>query len=110
MAQIKNWDELEAAAASVGVTMDGVYDAATGLPLRKPVRTPTCPACGAKFQHDSALLRCKQCGMPDEISSEGMRAIRRYQKQVGLAVSRGARFSRRKHAHGRARGGKGRRS
>jgi predicted amidophosphoribosyltransferase len=103
--QVQNWEELEAAAASVGATMDDVLDAATGLPFRKPEKTPTCPACKAKFQHSDQMAACKACGLPDEARDQGQRAVQAYQKRAGLAVSRGARVSRRRHRHGRARGG-----
>ena len=75
--------------------------------------TPVCPACGAKFQHDPTALRCKVCGIPDEIVMMGPRMIARWKKdqfkQVGLSkrarkLRVKSRTTRRRRKHGRARG------
>jgi threonine synthase len=42
--------------------------------------TPTCPACGAKFSHDSAGMMCRKCGLPDEIRTAGPQAVARWKR------------------------------
>lgn len=44
-------------------------------------RMPRCPACGAKFSHDDATACCKECGLPDEISTMGPRIIARWKRK-----------------------------
>jgi hypothetical protein len=47
----------------------------------KKLNTPTCPACGAKFQHDNRKAKCKVCGLPDEIRAAGESIVIRWKKQ-----------------------------
>lgn len=44
-------------------------------------RTPVCPACGAKFAHSEAEMRCQRCFIPDEIVDLGPKMIARWKKQ-----------------------------
>lgn len=44
-------------------------------------KTPACPACGAKFSHSTALLKCKVCGLPDEIARLGDDVIGRWKRE-----------------------------
>jgi len=67
-------------------------------------RTPTCPACDAKFQHDAMGMCCRQCELPDELIARGAKAVLRWQKRIGVAQPRGGSFQRRRRAHGRPRG------
>lgn len=48
---------------------------------RPPVKTPECPACGAKFSLDAITLRCRICGLPDEIAHAGPQVVERWKKQ-----------------------------
>ena len=42
--------------------------------------TPTCPACGKKFSHSSAMKACKMCGLPDEVAEQGAKAVARWKR------------------------------
>lgn len=76
--------------------------------------TPECPGCGAKFQHDQGNLRCKRCGLPDEVVAAGPEEVGRWMRRaahkgVPAAVEAvrgkrgtGASLSRRRKPHGRA--------
>lgn len=41
-------------------------------------KSPTCPACGAKFSHNSRMAWCNKCMLPDEVRDKGGRAIARW--------------------------------
>jgi hypothetical protein len=80
---------------------------------------PICPACRAKFAHDAERQVCKVCGIPDEVITNGPRAIKRWQRhptrlrltESGVYVMeavepvqrRGGSVQRRKRRHGRPR-------
>lgn len=44
------------------------------------MKTPVCPACGAKFSHNNTTASCSKCGLPDEVASEGGKAIARWKR------------------------------
>lgn len=67
---------------------------------------PTCPACGAKFQHSQATLRCNQCGLPDEVRDAGHLAIARWKKRHAPELpartqQHRSNLNRRRNKHGR---------
>lgn len=63
--------------------------------------TPTCPACGAKFQHDLMRSQCRQCGLPDEVRNHGASAVERWRLAQGYSPRGGASKGRKRRAHGR---------
>lgn len=63
--------------------------------------TPTCPACGAKFQHDGPSASCRQCGLPDEVASHGASAVERWRLAQGYKPRGSASKGRKRRAHGR---------
>lgn len=65
--------------------------------------TPSCPGCGAKFQHDQALMACRQCGLPDEVVERGLQAVKRWRRAKRGTVSTA---NRRRLTHGRTSGRK----
>ena len=45
------------------------------------MKTPKCPACGAKFSHDATAMQCKACGLPDEVVHAGPQAVARWKRK-----------------------------
>jgi ribosomal protein S27AE len=78
----------------------GIYVGGYAKPTK--IKTPKCPACGAKFAHNEETLQCKNCGLPDEIISLGPRMIARWKSKNGIARPRRVSTSnRRVRKHGR---------
>jgi predicted amidophosphoribosyltransferase len=88
----------------VGDEQEALRELGPAKILKPKSSTPSCPACEAKFQHDNGLLRCKACGLPDEVAAKGTRAVAAWRKAQGLTARRGGSFHRRRKAHGRPRG------
>lgn len=50
------------------------------------MKTPACPNCRVKFSHDKVTMQCRHCGLPDEVRSQGPRAIARWRRAPYLVV------------------------
>lgn len=71
--------------------------------------TPVCPGCGAKHSRDRVTLKCKKCGLPDEVLARGSKAVERWRRAQGYKPRFSASSGRKRRPHGRARGGSKRR-
>lgn len=66
-------------------------------------KTPTCPCCAAKFQHDPALERCRVCLLPDDAIGDHNK-VAKWKRRLAHEERLKTRQPRRKRGHGRPRG------